>query len=986
MRTGPVPAVMALMVSCLVSAHTQPFKVAVYGPSIGAQAIAQALAGHEEIEATVVANLDADELVAYDALYIGSMRLDQPDAVRALRVFVDAGGGLVLNHAACGRDQPKTLYPDIVARVSGRREDQVMSVVAPEHPIAAGLPAQYEHGYYDHLLLELGPAGTVILRDRSSDAVLVAGEAGPGRVVFNGTLPGYWYDTATFAQSERPPEGPELQLVINALTWAGAGGLSARPATEVAAARATLDRELELEELRTLLPDDSWFGTEMLTASYLPRPPVTELGGRFFITYDSQTWRGYALRRARTPEELDFFRARLRSDVLRLKWLGVTDMLWWVDVSGERVDHPTDVPDSAVRYAFDPLEMLCAIADEEGMKVWASWHSTARSEEFARKYCAKDAGGNLYRYGTSDFPEDVLSPAWRARCHTFIDEYAERYGDYESFQGLGCYDELWFTYADFHGDDLATFDRFCRERFGAGAPADMAAKLAQGRSWNDTEDVWRRRYLLFKQWAITDYVKDLIDYCHSKGLQYGLEVLATAHYSSGWCWGMDAVELARLDADFLMCSGRTSAEAYYPNTVRWAHAHDGWGLYNTHCLRGESPGGIYFTFNQLWRPIMYGNNPRVAELVARHIANQREWAGAQSLARVALLHHQEALQMLVADPRPEVNREQAVVQTIARHQPVEVVFSRATELHGRYRLLIAGPYAVRGLAPEVMAELRDFVERGGTVLSLDADWTTARADLTEERDVTAEMAGVIYGDLLPATPSAFVAGERRVALSAETARRQVTPAEGAEVLVAFEDGAPAVTAHALGAGRIVGVHFDLMGALEQGDTPDLADWLSGLVRELSTPEVYCEGEGFRVTSALRKGDWVAVALYPEATPARATAHVDLPALDIDRPGFRMLMLGKRLEIQQPGDRWGEEGFWSPQRLAAGFPVTIVEDNDRVMPLPESFDLSAFDEDEAKYIDTVTRQNWDSVSEGQEKRTYSHEIVVLAPGDEMTMPR
>ena len=67
-------------------------------------------------------------------------------------------------------------------------------------------------------------------------------------------------------------------------------------------------------------------------------------------------------------------------------------------------------------------------------------------------------------------------------------------------------------------------------------------------------------------------------------------------------------------------------------------------------------------------------------------------------------------------------------------------------------------------------------------------------------------------------------------------------------------------------------------------------------------------------------------------------------------------------------------------------MTIVADNDRVMPLPESFDLSAFDEDEARYLDSVTRANWDKVTEGQDKRTYAHEIVVLAPGDEPFMPQ
>ena len=212
--------------------------VAVYGPSIGAQAIAQALAGHEEIEATVVANLDADELVAYDALYIGSMRLDQPDAVRALRVFVGAGGGLVLNHAACGRDQPKTL--DIVARVSGRREDQVVSVVAPEHPIAAGRPAQYEHGYYDHLRLELGPAGTVILRDRSGEAVLVAGEAGPGAWSSMARCPVTGMTPRSSPRASARPRGRNCSS-SSTRSPGRAQAAERAVATEVAAARATLD-------------------------------------------------------------------------------------------------------------------------------------------------------------------------------------------------------------------------------------------------------------------------------------------------------------------------------------------------------------------------------------------------------------------------------------------------------------------------------------------------------------------------------------------------------------------------------------------------------------------------------------------------------------------------------------------------------------------------------------------------------------------------
>ena len=979
----PMLLAVALCISLASVAVAQPLRVAVYEGGLGGKAVAEALAAQEGFEATLVGDLTADALLQHDALFVGSTRLDDPASLNALRLFVGVGGGIVLNHSAAGRDLPQTPFPAIASEVSGRREDTIV-LAAGDHPIAQGLPAEFEHAYSDHLLLTPGEAGTAVLRDRSDAVVAVAGQEGRGRVVLSGMASGYFYDAATFANGERPPAGGELQFVLKALRWAGEARVTAMPAAELADARRALEQGLALGELRTAMPTDDWFAGEMLHASYLTRPPVTELSGRFFITYDAQTWRGYAMKRATTDEQLAFFRARLRSDVLRLKWLGITDIMWWTDVSGERVFRTTEVPDSAAQYRFDPLKMLCEIADAEDMNVWAAWHSTARSEEFAQKYCAKDAEGRLYVYGSDAYCEDVLSPAWRERCHALIDEYAERYGEHESFQGIGCYDELWFTYADFHGDDLEAFDRFSRERFGAELPDDIGAKLALQRQWTDTEDLWRRRYILFKQWAITDYLRDLINYCHGREMQFGLEILATAHYASGWCWGMDSVELARLGADFLTMSPGTTAAAYYPNSIRWAHAHDGWDIYNTHCFR-ESIGGAYFTFNQLWRPIMYGSNPGVARQVARHIQNQREWAGAQSLARVAVLHNQESLQMLLADPRPEANKEQAVIHAIQRHQPCETVFTRATELHADYRLLVAGPYAVRGLSEGVMGDLRGFVEAGGAILSLNAPWTVADDDLTDERDVTAEMLGVRYGEPLPEATCGFEVEGMRVDLPAGTARRQVELVEGTEVLVAFDDGTPAVTRRVIGQGSVVGVHFDLMTELEKGETPELARWLWMQVAELSRPEVVCEGEGFRVMDALRKGDWIGVALYPDSVPTVATMHVDLPALGIARDGYRMLHLGKEMEVQLPGDRWGEEGFWTPEMLAAGFGVTIAADDDRVMPLPERLDLSLFDEDEAAYIEQVTRGNWDSVTEGQEKRSYAHEIVVLAPEDEMVMP-
>lgn len=990
MRSALCLAVLSVCLPAMASPVPPPLKVGVYTGGLGGGAILKVLSREPGVEAESFRQWTPEGLLRYDVVWIGACTLDQPQALQALHLFLHCGGGLVLNHSACGRNRPQTFFPSVVQKVLDRREDNLLRVRDRTHPLAAGLPETFGHAYYDHLFLVPGDRGTVVIADREDSPVVVTGAVGAGRIVFNGALPGYRYDPATFAQGDAEPEGAERRLALNAVRWAGEGRLTGLPPDVLAQRRQKAETELRLAELETLAPKPTWFGKEMLLGSYLPRQPVSELGGRFFITYDSQTWRGYALRRIETPEQLEIFRNRLRADILQLKWLGVTDIILWTDVSGERVWHDTTVPDSQRQcQGVDPLAELIRLATPEGMNVWAAWHSCFRSEGPATKYCAKDGEGKLYKYGGRDFCEDLLSPAYRQRCHRFLDEYAEKYRPLGNFRGLAIYDELWFTYADFHGDDLTLFERFCRERFGEKPPADMGLRLAKGRQWTDTADIWRNRYILFKQQVVTDFWRDLVDYAHQKGLQIGVQLLATANYSSGWCWGMDSVALGRLNADFFNAGWGEDAATSHPNLLRWAHVHDSWGVYNTHCLRG-GPGGIFFTFNQLWRLIMYGSNPALPRELARHIHNQRQWAHADPLARVAFLHNQNALQMLLPDPRLQVNRDRALFNAVQRSQDADFIFTQAHERYRVYRLLVATPYSVRGLSEEDYRALRRFVEEGGTVLSVNANWTLSRPDLTQERDTTAEIVGVAYGNTLPTQPTAFDLQGQRVALGADTPRREVRLLEGTRVLARFADGTPAITEKALGKGKVIGVHFGVDAVLEKENHPALAACFASLVQGATQSPITAEGEGFRVISTLKKGNWIAVALYPDQVPCRARLHVDPAALGIGKHHFRLLLLGKQMEIGRPGDLWGETGYWSAEELQQGFTVTLVESHEQNLPLPETFDLSDFVGErgrwQADYLNTVTRDLWDSETAGRRKRTYSHEIVVIAPADEPTMPK
>ena len=998
MAKSPIPlwllpgALTVLLLAPSATAQERAVKVGIFKAGLGGKSTLAALATVDGIEAARLDQLTVDQVLGYDVVFVGACSLDQPEQVRALKVFVSCGGGLILNHSSCGRRRPETLFPAIAKRVIDRREDTVLVVRDAAHALAAGLPGEFEHAYHDHLFLEPGPDGHTVLADRAGAAVTVVGESGHGRVVFNGSIPGYWYDAATYWQGERELSEGERVLVLNAVRWAGAPALTLVAAEELARRRQRIETELKLADMVDMLPSSDWFGDEMLLGSYLPMQPVTELGGRFFITYDRMCWRGYGLRKRLDEAGMDSFRNRLRIDVNRLRCLGVTDILLWTDVHGEEVEHATDVPDSKRAYAsVDPLAELIKAATPAGLHVWAAWHSCSRSKAFAETYCARDGDGNFYKYGGRDFCEDLLGEAYRERCHRLLDEYAEKYKPLGNFEGLACYDELWFLYADFHGDDLVTFGQFCQERFGVSLPADMGARLARGRRWLDADDVWRRRYILFKQWVMTEFWRDLVEYSHRQGLQVGIELRSTSEFSSGWCWGMDSVALARLGADFYNTSPNETPANSYPNTLRWAHCYSSWGYYNTHCLRGWSPGGIYFTFNQLWRLLMYGSNPDLPRELGRHIYNQRQWSNADGLAAVAFLQNQNALQMLLADPRPEVNRAQALFNALQRSQDAEMIYTQAHERFGQYPVLVATPYSVRGLSESLLERLRQFVQGGGIVVSVHADWSVAKADLTEERDVSGEMLGCTYGESLSGQEDAVRYGAARIPVGSKTPRRRVTVQPGTQVLATFGDGSPAVTERAYGKGKVLGIHFDAGAELEGAESDAVGAFFRQLLREMSTPAVRAEGEGFQLVSAVRKGNWIAVALSPDKAPCKLQLFVDPQALGIEKDRFRVLMYGKRMEISRPGDLWGESGFWRADELKQGFAVTIVADNDRVMPLPETFDLGAFEgkgkraTSNAEYLDRITRSWWDSASRGTKKRDYAHEIVILAPGDEPVMP-
>ncbi|HOJ39551.1 MAG TPA: ThuA domain-containing protein [bacterium] len=153
------------------------------------------------------------------------------------RKFVETGGGLLLIHEAIGwrgvfKDNP--VFQEIGRGVAydGKTFAPVqvtpLVVVDKNHAITRNLPESFAM-QYDCAPLKPGPKGRVLIKladeayvrgqkvKLDNLAALIVGEHGRGRVVLMGPLVGL---ARLPREMENPPQGGELQMLLNAVKWA----------------------------------------------------------------------------------------------------------------------------------------------------------------------------------------------------------------------------------------------------------------------------------------------------------------------------------------------------------------------------------------------------------------------------------------------------------------------------------------------------------------------------------------------------------------------------------------------------------------------------------------------------------------------------------------------------------------------------------------------------------------------------------------------
>ena len=631
----------------------------------------------------------------------------------------------------------------------------------------------------------------------------------------------------------------------------------------------------------------------------------------------------------------------------QLKEMGITDIMQ-LTLTGCAVNHPTKNKQAyALQYSgygklkmpqsYDPFMVLVKAAAREGLNVTVKMQVHNGPKRPAVE--ARDSKGKAYSNG---LPPDYLSPELRKFIREMLDEYTTKYNIYGNIKGFYI-DMPYYNMDDCFGDDFDVFEEFCLKEFGEAPPEEILEKMEQGNKWIDPKDKWWRRFFLFKQWVAEDFLKDVFDYCHQKGLEFGLQVNPTVGYGTGWSWGHNTYSLSKL-ADWLFTyPGSEHMEPCHllDNSTPGIFVGESFGSYNTYSFRGQDMG-LHYLFNSLWDPVFPsglsfgGYTSEVTMQYQKHIISQREWARAKSLTRAAILNNQNYLHMGAGIGQLKENKKEIeTAKMLSCHLDIDRLFVEATDKYTNYRVLITPKYGVGGLSAEIFNELKQFVEQGGTIINLNARWFVSRADLTNEKDVTAEMTGSGY--------------------STEKGKR------------------PDVTEKSIGKGKVISIYADIEG--EKGK-----ELLCSLVKEYSRPEISIKSDSairFRAITTLKKNNWVAVSLYSDdKTPAKGTVSIDIEKLGVKKDGYRILLLGRGMELLKSKEHWesppvhvsGKGDYWKAEDFKKGIPITITENNEANLRLPEEFG------DKLYY-------RWIKKSK---HRHYEYEIVVVCPCDELTI--
>lgn len=443
-----------------------------------------------------------------------------------------------------------------------------------------------------------------------------------------------------------------------------------------------------------------------------------------------------------------------------LAYVGVTEILFFEQEGrGGPFLHPTSVPCAITSAHMKGRDFLRELLEETAkcnIKVWLAWTTPSG------------------KYPKTEF-EGLNHPEVLKIYTDEIEEVARNYGKFRNLAGFIWHEVDCSEAVDKHEDDVADFTGFCQQEFGEKYTGTQIPKV-------DAQDKWWRRFFLFRNHVVNEFVCKMAKTAHRHGLRtHFCSYTPESYVGESWKWGYDIVTLEKLcDRQWFSGYSIESGKPYQQvkgACLDFGPSYRGQILARNYGYTMHGRPVSYFEYRspvyldemrQYYRGVKnfsathgdiytgyLGLQAKELELyygkenLKQWIGMMTSWQGGRSTARVAVaVNPNDFIMKNPLSSGAEYNKKVRSLMTALTASTdgdgllLESQFALKYKNLLNYSLIIIPEDMGSGLSKPMMKCLRQYVDKGGSLLVISTPLTTAKPDLTDEESFTREFCGL----------------------------------------------------------------------------------------------------------------------------------------------------------------------------------------------------------------------------------------------------
>ena len=487
-------------------------------------------------------------------------------------------------------------------------------------------------------------------------------------------------------------------------------------------------------------------------AANIPSVDFQKMNGRVMMWHTPSWW--WDSKRLRMEKKWDVdFSANFRL----FKASGITDLIvngffsacgqgtvwnyWPEDIKLPMIKHflfDQSQPEIWKEHGINPVVLYGEQCRKNWLGLWITIHGLEESwghERVVRahkEFYAREADETFVK----GYPYDLLSEKTFGFIKFQIDHIIEAFKPYGVLKGFYA-DEWQFNYLrNFLGGHKEKFKDFCQKNFGELPSEALLAEKFTSKGWiEDTNDVWWRRYVIWKRHVVYKFEKRITDYIHSKGL----EIIGRTQSAPGSYPGNSHSSGAKAGHTFRLTElydheDMNGTDALWLNNgssifwLRGYHSKNRANIVNSRPISYFCSGSLlashaatakYFTrkVDEEWKL------PNAEKEIMTMSRDSRVWQGGKRLKDIAILTCSER-QMLWSETFYRLFQlyEAGLHKTFSAVRPCDIIDLELPKYVRYYPNCLIPPDGVRNIAPKSLETVVKHIENGALAIAIMSEW------------------------------------------------------------------------------------------------------------------------------------------------------------------------------------------------------------------------------------------------------------------------